>query len=449
MSVSAHKPFLSMIALIDCNNFFVSCERVFRPELAKRPVIVLSNNDGCAVALSNEAKAIGLKRGDPYFKIKEVCERHNVTILSGNHRLYGDISSRVMATLHSLSEAELEVYSIDEAFMPISPTLGDPAEFGRYIVEEVRKQTGIPVSIGIAPTKTLAKVAARFAKKFPGYKGACIIDTEEKRIKALSLTEASDVWGIGRRLKRKLADRGIETALHIAELSEENARRLFNATTMRTWQELNGVACIAHEPVAPDKQTISSSRSFATDVYDFEELRKAVCSFATIIGRKLRRQDSVTAEVSAFLCTNRFHERDPQYFNTATIRLADPTDYTPALAEAATRAIRSIFRPGYGFKKAGVSVSRISPRNLVQRNLFADTAGDERKARLMQVMDAINNNTVQGNCVRIASMGNGLDDMVRREHDSRLYTMRLSDIIEVHTDSKNSQSGRGPVGKNE
>ena len=428
-----------MFALVDCNNFFVSCERVFRPELASRPVIVLSNNDGCAVALSNEAKALGLKRGNPYFKVKDICERHGVAVLSGNHRLYGDMSSRVMATLQALTDAPLEVYSIDEAFIVIPEGVGDVADFGRYVVERVKRLTGIPTSMGIAPTKTLAKVAARFAKKYPGYKGACLIDSEEKRLKALALTEVGEVWGIGRRLSRKLTERGIDTALKLASLDENTVTRLFTVTGLRTWRELNGTPCIEHEPVAPDKQTITSSRSFASDVHDFEELRKAVCSFASIIGRKLRKQQGAAAAVSVFLCTNRFHEREPQYFNTATVRLPDPTDYTPTLAEAATEAMRAIFREGYGFKKAGVTVSRITPLTMVQRNLFADPERDAKRHRLMTVMDHINNNFVQGNCVRIASMGAGLDDMVRREHDSRLYTMCLSDLIRVHTGESSSR----------
>lgn len=425
-----------MYALVDCNNFFVSCERVFRPELVGRPVIVLSNNDGCAVALSNEAKALGLKRGDPYFKIKATCDRHDVAVLSGNHRLYSDVSSRVMATLQALTEADIEIYSIDEAFVPIDASTGDPAGFGRYVVERVKKLTGVPISVGIAPTKTLAKVAARFAKKYPGYRGSCIIDSEERRIKSLSLTEVGDVWGIGRRQSRKLLERGIDTALKLAELPEPTVKRLFNATGQRTWQELNGTPCIKHEPVAPDKQTITSSRSFAADVRDFEELRKAVCSFASIIGNKLRRQDGFTSEVTVFVCTNRFHEREPQYFNTATVRLPDPTNYTPLLAEAATAALRAVWREGYGFKKAGVTISRITSRDGLQPNLFADHDRDAKRDRLMQVVDSINNASVGGCYVRIASMGAGLDDMIRREHDSRLYTSRLSDIIEVHTDSK-------------
>lgn len=422
-----------MIALIDCNNFFVSCERLFRPDLIGRPVIVLSNNDGCAVALSNEAKSIGLKRGMPFFRIREFCEANNVAVISGNHRLYGDISSRVMATLESMCSNPIEIYSIDEAFMTIDAGTGDIEDFGRYIVRHVRRHTGIPVSVGIAPTKTLAKIAAGFAKKHAGYRGACLIDSEEKRLKALELTDIRDTWGIGRRHSKRLTDRGITTARQLADLDEATIGRLFNSTGKRTWRELNGIPSIPVEKATPDKQTITSSRSFATELYDFEDLRKAVCTFASIIARKLRRQNSAAEEITVYLCTNRFHQHDQQYFNTATLRLADPTDFTPELASAATEALRSIFRKGYGYKKAGVTIGRLRPRDRIQRNLFASVADDEKQRRLMETMDTINRNLSTRNRIHLASAGNGIDNLVRREHDSRLYTMRLSDIIEIHS----------------
>ncbi|MDE6101051.1 MAG: Y-family DNA polymerase [Paramuribaculum sp.] len=422
-----------MIALIDCNNFFVSCERVFRPDLLGQPVIVLSNNDGCAVALSNEAKALGLKRGMPYFRIRKFCESNNVAVLSGNHRLYGDISSRVMATLESISPHPIEIYSIDEAFMTIDDSTGDLEGFGRYIANHVMKITGIPVSVGIAPTKTLAKIAARFAKKHRGYRGSCIIDNEEKRLKALELTDVRDIWGIGRRHSKKLLERGITTALRLASLDEPTISRLFNATGRHTWRELNGIPSIPVEESTPARQTITASRSFASELHSFEDLRKAVCTFASIIGRKLRQQKSAAEEVTVFLCTNRFHNSDPQYFNTTSLHLPEPTDFTPDLAHAATEAMRSIFRNGFGYKKAGVTVGRIKTLDRIQRSLFTDTASEEKHRRLMEVMDSINKNVNNRNRIHLASAGNGIDEFIRREHDSRLYTMRLSDIIRVHT----------------
>lgn len=427
-----------MIALIDCNNFFVSCERVFRPELARRPVIVLSNNDGCAVALSNEAKALGLKRGDPYFKISDLCRRHDVAVLSGNHRLYHDMSQRVMATLHSLTPLDLEVYSIDEAFMHLDSTLGDLADYGRYVVETILRHTGIPVSMGIARTKTLAKVAARFAKKYPGYHGACLMDTPEKELKALSMTDVADVWGIGRRLSKKFKERGIDTALQLANLPQEQIQRLVNATTMRTWLELNGKACITHDSLDQGLQhTITASRSFAADIYNFDQLSQAIATFASIISRKLRRQGGYAKELSVFICTNRFHEREPQYFNAATVKLAEQSDFTPTIAAAAQAALKEIWRRGYGIKKAGVTITKIVQHSSSEQNLFADREKEAKRSRLMKIIDQVNSSSASSSpCVRIASMGNGLDLLTRRDHDSPLYTTRLTDIIEVKTDGE-------------
>ncbi|MCM1476796.1 MAG: Y-family DNA polymerase [Bacteroides sp.] len=404
-----------MIALIDCNNFFVSCERVKHPELASRPVIVLSNNDGCAVALSNEAKALGIKRGDPFFKIKPICEVNSVAVLSGNHRYYGEISAQVMQLLRTLTDAEIEVYSIDEAFLQIPAGTGDVEGFGHYVVDSIMDRGGIPVSMGIAPTKTLAKMAAHFAKKHKGYRGVCLIDSEPKRLKALELTNVCDVWGIGRRLRKKLTDRGITTALHLAMLKSDVVERLFNVSGVRTWRELNGEPCIERD-ATPENRTITSSRSFASDIRQPEPIRRAVCTFTSQVARKLRRQGSVAAEITVFLRTNRFHEHDPQYNNSCTIKLPDPTDYTPLLAEAAIAALNQIYREGYGFKRAGVTLSRISPRNEVQRNLFTDSSREDKRNRLMQTIDNLNKSLPDSNNIRMASMGNGLDNLTRREH---------------------------------
>lgn len=424
-----------MKGLADCNNFFVSCERVFQPALQGRPVIVLSNNDGCAVALSNEAKSLGFKRGDPYFKIKDECSRHNVAVLSGNHRLYSDMSARVMNTLRSLSSGDIEVYSIDEAFLSLDPEVGDLSEYGRYVVDTVRRHTGIPISLGIARTKTLAKIAARFAKKYAGYAGACLMDTLEKESKALSMTPIGDVWGVGRRHRQKLLDRGIFTASNFAALDPEHVKRMMNVTGLRTWQELHGTPVIEQELTPPERQTITASRSFARDIHSFEEIRQALCTFASITARKLRERHLLTAEITVFICTNRFHEHDPQYFSGITVRLPDATDYTPAIADAAVEAMQRIYRDGYGYKKAGITLSRLCDVRSRQLNLFTDSNLDEKRRRVMEAVDRINSSSDSAtNRVHIASMGAGLDDMIRREHDSRLYTTRLVDIIEVNTE---------------
>lgn len=420
-----------MYALVDCNNFFVSCERVFRPELEGKPVVVLSNNDGCAVSMSNEAKALGIKRGSPYFRFRDLAEANGVVCLSGNHRLYGDMSRRVMLTLKAHVE-DLEVYSIDEAFMALGKEIGEYDGFGRYLVRRVRRDTGIPVSIGIAPTKTLAKAAARFAKKYKGYKGACLIDSDEKRRKALSLTWIGDVWGIGRRNCRRLIEYGIDTALKFADLPRQQAESLFNVVGVRTWRELNCEPCIERE-IRDHRQSISSTRTFASELHTFEHLRQAVAGFVSIAARKLREDDGFADRLSVFLCTNPFHERDPQYFNEASASLQFATNDTGLLLEAALDALKKIFRDGFGYKRAGITLTHITPREGTQQSLFADTDALRKRERLMRIVDAINASPKSANTVTIAAAGAGLDPLVRREKQSRLYTTRISDIIEIHT----------------
>ena len=416
--------------LVDCNNFFVSCERVFRPELLDRPVVVLSNNDGCAVALSNEAKALGIKRGDPYFKFRSLAEHNGVFVFSGNHRLYGDMSSRVMATLRSLT-TDIEVYSVDEAFLHIDPAVGDLGEYGRSVTWRVRRNTGIPVSLGVAPTKTLAKMGARFAKKYPGYRGACVIDSAEKAEKAMRLTAVGDVWGIGRRHARRLLAQGVMTAWDFACLDRERVKNEFTIVGERTWRELHGEPCITMEVVPPDKQTMTSSRSFATDIYEIEPLRQAVCNFAAILGRKLREQNSYALEIKLFVASNRFNENVPMYYNSAVAMLPEPVNDTPGLAQQAVSLLKMVYSPSHGIKKAGVTLSRIVSAEGRQPSLFADFKEMEKRDRLMSALDAINSRPGNPNVVRLAAMGAGLSDLTRREHSSRLFTTRLSDIIEV------------------
>lgn len=421
-----------MFGLADCNNFFVSCERVFRPELIGRPVVVLSNNDGCVVALSNEAVALGFKRGVPLFKIKDMVERHDVTVFSGNHRLYGDMSRRVMTTLRSFVD-EIEVYSIDEAFIHIDSSVGAFDDFGRHLVRTIRRNTGIPISIGIASTKTLAKIAARFAKKYPGYKGVCVIDSDEKCRKALALTAIENVWGIGRHNAPKLHRQGITTALEFAEMTRERVDELFNIVGLRMWKELNGIACIDREMVTPQRKTITCSASFGSDVYELSDLKKAVVAYATTVARRLREQGLEAEALEVFICTNRFHERAPQYFNTFNLQLPDPTADTSKIAEAAIYALGRIYRSGFGFKKAGVTITKCVDANAATHSLFADREDSEKRRRLMAVVDCVNASPANHNCIRLASLDSGIESLTKREHASRLYTTRLSDIIEVRS----------------
>ncbi|MBE6305736.1 MAG: Y-family DNA polymerase [Bacteroidales bacterium] len=419
-----------MIGLADCNNFFVSCERVFRPSLIGRPVIVLSNNDGCAVALSNEAKTLGIKRGDPYFKIREQAERGGAVVFSGNHRLYGDMSRRVMTTLRSFC-ADIEIYSIDEAFLFLDDEIGDIGEFGRHIVKTVRRNTGIPISLGLAHTKTLAKIAARFAKQYDGYQGACLIDTPEKARKAMSLTAIENVWGIGRRNAPKLRRQGITTALELADMSEDRVKELFNIVGHRMWRELNGHSCISKEIVPPQRKSISCARSFQSDLYDIDEVKKSIVSHATTCANRLRSQGLVAEAIEVYVCTNRFHESLPQYFNAATQRLSDPTDDTSAIVGSALRALEKVYRSGYGYKKTGVTITHCTAKSDVTRSLFANPEEIARRERLMRAMDHINASPQNRHAVHIASMNDGGTDMTRREHESRLFSTRLSDIIEI------------------
>lgn len=389
-----------MIGLIDCNNFFVSCERVRHPGLAGRPVVVLSNNDGCAVAMSNEAKALGVTRGLPYFKFRDTAERSGMAVLSGDHKFYGEISSKVMSTIRSVLD-EVEVYSIDEAFAVIPDYVGDMSEFGRYLVRTIADDTGIPVSLGISTTKTLAKVAARFAKKYPAYEGACVIDTEDKRLKALSLTDAADVWGIGRRLSRRFQERGIVTASQVAALTREAVTSIFGVNGERTWRELNGEPCITREQIPPARQSIMVSRTFATDIYEREPVREAVSMFVDSLSRKLRRHRLLATEISVFVATNRFHSRQPQYYGCEHMRIEEATDDTLTLTSLSLRMLDKILKHGYGYKRAGVTVTRLVDKDARQPSLFSDKADTDRRERLMRTLDRINSGS--GTSVKVAS----------------------------------------------
>ncbi len=426
---------MAMYGLIDCNNFFVSCEQVFRPGLLGKPVIVLSNNDGCAVALSNEAKALGLKRGDAYFKIKQLCDRHGVAVFSGNHRLYGDMSARVMATLGSIFPT-VDVYSIDEAFIDFSCFEPERIlDVAHEAVRRVRRNTGIPTSLGIAPTRTLAKIASRFAKKYPGYRGACIIADDEARRKALSLTPVGDVWGVGRRLVRRFNDIGVATALQFADMTQEQVDCLFNVTGDRTWRELNGVSCItADEAPAPQKQ-MCCSRSFGTMLTTFDELRRAIAIFATIASRRLREQRLAAVSVSVFIHTNGFRDDLPQYCNSANIRLPEATADTMAISETAVQALRTVYREGYRYKKAGILISEVIPAEAVRQSIFTDPVQRRRRARLMHVVDEINSASIARDTVHIAAY-EPVERIVRSEQRSRLYSTRLNDIIKVNCNDR-------------
>ena len=420
-----------MYALVDCNNFFVSCERVFQPQLEGRAVHVLSNDDGCVVARSNESKAMGIKMGTPFFKVKHFVESGALEVRSSNYALYGDLSARVMSILAE-TVPHIEIYSIDEAFLHLDGISREAVPgLCRDLVARIRRWVGIPVSIGVAPTKTLAKIASHFAKNYPGYKGVCMMDSDAKRLKALELTPIEDVWGVGRRLAPRMHASGIRTALDYVTRPESWVRSNFNIPGVRTWEELQGRACV-EEDREERRKSICTSRSFADMISDEDELCLRVSDFAASCAHKLREEGSAACEVTTFLYTNRFREDMRQYFPSATVRLAVAANSTHEIVGAALRAFRTIYRPEYMYKKAGVIVNAIVPADAVQSSLFDnDEELRDRQERLSKVMDAVN---AGGNSLlRLASQRSGhYADGIRSEYRSRLYSTSLDDIIEIY-----------------
>lgn len=417
-----------MYGLCDCNNFFASCERVFRPELNGRPVIVLSNNDGCVIARSNEAKALGIRMGHPFFQIRELVERCGVAVFSSNFALYGDMSRRVIRTLRAMVPAA-EVYSIDEAFLDLRGiALEELTPLGRTISRTVQRNTGIPVSIGIAPTKTLAKIASKLCKRYPRLEGCCLMYRKEDIEKVLRKFPIGDVWGIGRKHRRMLQEAGVATAWDFTGCSGAWVRGRMGVTGLRTWSELRGEACIDFENAPRQRQQISVSRSFAHELTEYDDLHSSVATFAAMCAEKLRRQGSLCGEVTVYIYTNRHREELPQYFESRTVRPAVATDDTLELVPLATGALRQIFRRGYGYKKAGVIFSELSDRVGTQTDLF-DPVDRARHSRLMAAVDAANRQFGRG---RIVVASQGLAPLkMNRGHLSKNYTTDLDDILTV------------------
>ncbi|MDD5970347.1 MAG: Y-family DNA polymerase [Paraprevotella sp.] len=379
-----------MFALVDCNSFFCSVEKVFHPGLDGRPVCVLSSNDGCIVALTPEAKAVGLHRGDPIFKMKDIVEKHQVILFSTNMPLYAAMSRRVTSILR-LSVHHVENYSIDESFCDLQ-SFGehfDLTKLMREVRQRIKLWTDIPVSIGIAPSKTLAKMGSKFAKQYQGYRGVCMIDTEEKRRKALEIFALSDVWGIGRRTLEVLNYYGIHTPLQFADKKESWVRAHFHQPGVQTWMELNGIPCIDTSEVIRN-QNICTSRSFGDMVSDLPSLKASVASFASSCANKLRGQQSLCQSVTVFVSSNSFRTDLPQYGNAATVLLATPTADTLEINKAAMQCLESVYLPGIMYKKSGVLLGKISPAYPAQMELFNSPAMRMRRENLMHALDDIN-----------------------------------------------------------
>ena len=424
-----------MIALADCNTFFASVERVFHAGLRGKPVCVLSSNDGNIVALTAEAKALGIRRGAPFFQVKDVIEKNNVAVFSGNIMLYEAMSKRVQSIMRKTVE-RTESYSIDEQFLYLDgyEKNYDLVKLMRGMVRQIALWTDIPVSVGIARTKTLAKVASKFAKKYRGYESVCMIDNEDKRRKALSMFELADIWGIGPRSFAKLQALGITTPLQFADKPGDWVLRQFHKPGYQTWLELNGHPCIDTSEIIR-RQTISTSRSFGIMISDAEQLRASVATFAASCCNTLRAQESAAGSVSVFACSNRFREDLQQYSNIATMRLDSPSSDTLEITEAAIRLADRIYRPGIQFKKSGVILSDIIP-GLTHHILFDPIHKRDERAELSTAIDRMNRKYgLKAVGLAVAGYGNA-DWKNRKEHLTPNYLTDIDQIMTVDISQK-------------
>lgn len=418
-----------MVGVCDCNNFFVSCERVFNPSLNGKPVVVLSNNDGCVISRSNEAKRLGIKMGQPYFQIKRFCDENGVKVFSSNYALYSDMSHRVMSVLRE-TVPHTEVYSVDEAFLGFDTSdTGILGETGRRIVERIKRCTGIPVSVGISPSKTLAKIASKLSKQYPRLNGLCVMYRREDIEKVLKNFPVGDIWGIGRRLSARLVSMGYSTAWDFYSMSKGSARHLGGIGTERTWEELHGTPCIGLEPEERGRQQICVSRSFAESITEFEEMRSVIVAFASKCAEKLRGEKSLCSSLSVFMRGGISSSKDMPGYDSRVILLETPTDNTAVIAGEAVKALALLFDGrGDGYKKAGVVLMELSPKCHRQTRLFDDT-DHEREGRFFKAVDAIN--AANGaNTIVIASQGFG-GMKVNRNHLSKRYTTDWDDILTI------------------
>ena len=418
---------MSGFALVDGNNFYVSCERVFQPKLEGRPVVVLSNNDGCAVARSAEVKALGVPMGTPWFKLKDLARKHGIVALSSNYELYADLSNRMMGLLGQYSPDQ-EIYSIDECFLGLGGfERYDLIKYGQEIRQKVKQGIGIPVCVGFAATKTLAKLANHCAKKgLAGVEGVCDLGqlSPSDRTRLFSSLPVNEIWGVGRRLSVKLAERQIETVEDLRRADARLIKREFSVVLERTISELNGESCLALEDVAPRKQQIISSRSFGTPVHTLEGLGEAVASYIAIAAAKLRKQGSLAGIIQVYIMTNPFKPDDPQYSKGVSIPLPESSDDTLRLTKVALWALKKIYRPGFAYKKAGVALLNFSDASGVQLGLFS-TRHDN--TRLMHVMDQINGIWGRGT-LHSAAEGIQKEWKMRRELKSPGYTTRWDQL---------------------
>ncbi|MBT3560121.1 MAG: Y-family DNA polymerase [Flavobacteriaceae bacterium] len=414
-----------MIGLADCNNFYASCERAFNPKLRNKPIVVLSNNDGCVIARSNEAKALGIKMGEPAFKIKSLIDKNKVNVFSTNFALYGDMSDRVMSVIREEVEV-MEVYSIDEAFLDFS----DLVDLDRAlaIIKKVKQWTGIPISIGLASTKSLAKVANHIAKKHTK-KGIFILDDEDLIKRALNVFPVEDLWGVGRKYAKRLKQSGIRTALEFISTDEGWIRRNFSVNAVRLQKELKGEKCYDLELTTQRKNNICTARSFGKEVKSCKKLSEAVSTFANTCATKLRKEKSCCSKISVFITTNPFKPNMKQYHPYITLNFEIPTNDSMEIVNMANKALEYIYRDDCVYKKAGVIVGNTTPQDEVQMSLF-DTINRDKQKKLMYSVDKIN--MLMGrDKIRLAAQGFVRKWKLRQEKLSPCYTTRFGDVLTI------------------
>ncbi len=420
----------SVFALVDCNNFYASCEKLFRPDLANTPVVVLSNNDGCVVARSKEAKALGIKMGIPIFKIDAQIRQHGIQVFSSNYSLYADMSDRVMRTLEDMAP-KVEIYSIDEAFLDITgiqPVIS-LLDFGRQVKNTIDRWIGITVCVGMAPTKTLAKLANHAAKKYPATQGVVDLTNRSRQRKLLAITPVEDIWGVGRRLSARLQAMGIHTALDLADTSAKSIRQHFSVVLERTVRELNGESCMALEQIPATKKQIICSRSFGARVTARVQMRQAVCEHVARAAEKLRKERQQAKLLSVFIRTSAYQKNSPQYSNALSAELNRPSDDTRDLIQLAMRLLDQLWRDGYDYAKAGVVLSDFYDIGTYQTGLFDKPSAYSNSRQLMQVMDRINHSGRAK--VFFARQGIEKSWTMKREHLSPAYTTRWNGLIRV------------------
>ena len=415
-------------ALVDCNNFYASCERIFNPKLIGRPIVVLSNNDGCIITRSAEAKALGIKMGEPYFKAKKIIQKNNVKVFSSNYALYGDISQRVMETLSSFSP-EVEIYSIDEAFLGFNGFKNyELNTYCRHMREKIKKWVGIPVSIGLSKTKTLAKMANHLAKKNPNYQGVCILKNKISIEKALREMEINDIWGIGNRSSTFLKKYNVKTAKDFTLLDRQWIRKNMGVVGERIYFELQGISCLDLDLIPSNKKSCCVSRSFSNPVEKLNDLEESISNYGTRVAEKIRNEKLVTQSMSVFVLTNHFNRREKQYSNSIKLQLPFPTNDSIKIVKRALEGLRQIYRNGYRYKKAGIILYELNKAS--QTRGLLDTDRDQSDS-VMRAIDQINYR--HGNStIKLASEGVEKKWAMRRERMSPCYTTRFEELIEVN-----------------